>query len=120
MYKNISIVGIICASVVLATLGFKGLDVLEARYELKHRVDTVLFSRTDTLISVDTIISRAPDTVRVIINKTGPLTQHMLAQLICGDLSKGENLAGTEKDKFAVNGYGMLFCPEDPTENKKK
>lgn len=86
-------------------LGLRWIDVAVKRPPALVRVDTVHSVVYDTV----TVIARAKDTVRIIEQHVGPLTEQRLARVICGT----ERSYGDDRDRFAFNAFGMVFCPND-------
>lgn len=69
------------------------------------RVDTVRSVVYDTV----TVIARARDTVRIVEQQVGPLTEERVARLICGSQKR---IYGDKRDVFGFNQLGMIFCPK--------
>lgn len=97
----------VAAVIAFTVLGYHWMSVtLKAPPPVIHvRSDTVVIRQYDTV----TVIARAKDTVRVVEQHVGPLTEQRVAQLICGKTQT----YGDERDRFGFNALGMVFCPKD-------
>lgn len=76
--------------------------------------DTIYLSRTDTVLKVDSVFVLPVDTVHVVRTNTGPLTDEMLANIICSDFSTVHPLKKekvVENIGFGYTGGGYLTCP---------
>jgi hypothetical protein len=105
-----AIVWIVTSIIVAGTvLSLRWMNVTLKSPPPRVQVDTVRSIVYDSVI----VISRAKDTVRVVEEHVGPLTEQRLARLVCGS----ERTYGDERDLFAYNYLGMVFCPND---GKKK
>lgn len=102
---RLMIAWIATAVVVAATVvSLKVVDATKPKY-LPGKV------RVDTLRIYDsvTVIARAKDTVRIIEQTVGLLTEQRIAALICFNRHYGD-----KRDEFRYNDYGMIFCPKTP------
>lgn len=98
--------GLTSISVIAAAtiLGVHWLDLTAKRPPPEVRVDTVY------AITHDTVVSRARDTMKVVVRDVGPLTEQLLARLICGE----DQVYGDKKrDHFGFNTFGMIVCPKN-------
>lgn len=82
-------------------LGVHYMNLSVKRPEPEIHVDTVYS------ITHDTVVSRARDTMKIVVREIGPLTEQMIARVICGDKTYGD-----KRDTFGWNAYGMIFCPK--------
>ena len=107
-WTHASVIGVVVAAITLLA----ALQITPRR-EVRVRVDTLRIETT-THDSV-TVISRAADTIRVMVKEVGPLTEKDLVDLIC---SSGWVKKDRNGDEFEFNGYGMVFCPVKDKEDK--
>lgn len=98
---SIAISGIVAATV----LGVQWMNITVKRPPPEVSVDTVYSITHDTV----TVIDRAKDTMRVVVREVGPLTEQLVARMVCRDLVYGD-----KRDTFGYNALGMVFCPKAP------
>src|SRR3990172_11411015 len=92
--------------IAILVLAVKAIDMAEHHFLVPQvRTDTVHVMTT----VYDTVVSRAVDTVSIVVKQVGPLTERDVVQLVCG----GTCLVHDDKrDQFKFNAYGMVFCPK--------
>lgn len=97
--------GLISVSAIAAAtiLGVQWMDLTAKRPAPEVRVDTIYS------ITHDTVVSQARDTMKVVVREVGPLTEQILARLICGDQVYGDK----KRDHFGLNLMGMIACPRN-------
>lgn len=111
--RRLTVAWVLTALIVAATVvSLKGMSATTPKQlPGKVRVDTLRIITT----VYDTVISKAPDTVRIIEHTVGPLTEQRLVRLVCGTKEYGDLTYGDDRDVFGFNLMGMVFCPRKPT-----